>query len=179
MFGWLKSRLARFRRREDGAATVEFVIVFPIFMVIFVSVFESGLLMTKMVMLDRALDLTVRQIRLATGSGAITHDAVKEMICANTVIIDDCANSLQVEMVQINAANWTMPNTTADCVDRESEIAPVLNFTPGGENSIMFVRACLIVEPMFPNYGLGLILTKDPSGGVRLLANSAFASEPL
>ena len=178
MRGWLKRQLTRFGMSEDGAATVEFVIVFPVFMVIFVSVFEAGLLMTKMVMLDRALDLTVRQIRLATGSGTITHDAVKAMICANTVIIDDCEASLQLEMDVIPADTWTMPDTTADCVDREAEIEPVVNFTNGGENDIIFVRACLVVDPMFPNYALGLLLTKDASGGVRLLANSAFANEP-
>lgn len=169
----------RFFGRDEGAVTVEFVIVFPVFMTLFVSVFESGLMMTKLTMLDRALDLTVRQIRLAPESTAITHDAVKAMICANTVIIDDCEESLQLEMVEVSSSTWTMPDSTIDCVDRAAEIEPVVNFSAGGENDIIFVRACVVVDPMFPNLGLGLILTKDPTGGVRLTASSAFANEPI
>lgn len=179
MRGWFRKILTRFGMSEDGAVTVEFVIVFPVFMALFVSVFEAGLMMTKLTMLDRALDLTVRQIRLASESEAITHEAVKEMICDNTVIIDNCDNVLQLEMVVISTDTWTMPDNTLDCIDREAEIEPVVNFSAGGENDIVYVRACIVVDPMFPNMGLGLILTKDPTGGVRLTASSAFANEPI
>jgi len=54
------------RRKEDGNATIEFAILFPAFIMIFLSAFESGLLMTRQVLLDRAVDLTVRDIRLRT-----------------------------------------------------------------------------------------------------------------
>ena len=43
--------LRRFRRREDGNPTVEFVVVFPVFMILMVSAVESGLLMTRQMML--------------------------------------------------------------------------------------------------------------------------------
>jgi len=171
--------LRRLRRNDDGAVTVEFVIVFPVFMSLFVSVFESGLMMTKVMMLERGLDLTVRQIRLAPSSTAITHDAVKEMICSHALILDDCEDNLQVEMVQIDTTTFTMPGRNNQCIDRESEVEPVVSFNAGGQNDIMFIRACAVVDPMFPNLGLGLVFTKDPSGGVRLVSSSAFANEPL
>jgi len=169
--------LRTFWRRQDGTATIEFVILFPVFMALFVSVFESGLMMTKLVMLDRGLDITVRAIRLAPGSTAITHDAVRKMICDNIGIVSNCEQGLKVEMSQIDPSNWVAPTRQADCLDRSSAIAPVVSFQSGGDGALMFIRACLVVDPMFRNMGLGLILTKDPSGGVRLVASSAFANE--
>lgn len=174
----IRQFIRKFRDREDGAVTVEFAIVFPVFMTIFISVFEGGLLMTKLVMLDRGLDVTVRAIRLAPGSTAITHLAVKEMICENAIILKDCEDNIQIEMVPISTTTWSMPTAAADCIDRESEIEPVVSFSAGDENDIMFIRACVVIEPMFPTAGLGLALTKDASGGVRILATSAFANEP-
>jgi len=171
-------KIRGFARRQDGTATVEFAIVFPEFIIIFLSVFEGGLLMSKIVMLDRGLDVTVRAIRLAPGDANITVDAVKEMICENALILQDCAATIQIEMTVIPADTWTLPDEKADCIDRTSKIAPVVSFSNGKENDIMFIRACVVVDPMFPTSGLGLALTKDASGGVRILASSAFAIEP-
>ena len=42
----------------------------------------------------------------------------------------------------------------------------------------MLIRACAIVDPMFPMTGLGLSLTKDETGGVQLVTVSAFVAEP-
>ena len=65
----------------------------------------------------------------------------------------------------------------ADCVYRTSEIEPVVTFNSGDEGDLLFIRACVVVDPMYPNIGLGLILSKDSSGGVMLVASSAFANE--
>ena len=171
--------LPGFRKNEKGTVTVEFVLVFPVFWMLFVSVFESGLMMTKLMMLERGLDMTVRAIRLAPQNANITHDAVKAMICANAAIIDNCENVLQVELTPVSSTTWAMPSRAVDCVDRDSEVAPVVAFNAGMQNSVMYIRACVVVDPMFPNAGLGLILAKDDSGGVRLVVNSAFANEPI
>lgn len=179
MLSWIFKLLRGIRRDESGGVTVEFVIIFPILMSLFISVFESGLMMTKVMMLERGLDLTVRQIRLAPASTAITHDAVKGMICDHALILGDCEDNIQIEMVQIDTSTFAMPGRTSQCIDRESEIEPTLSFNVGGQNDIMFIRACVVVDPMFPNIGLGLVFTKDPSGGVRLVSSSAFANEPL
>ena len=37
MVRWAKDRLRRFTRRDDGSMTIEFVILFPVLMIIFVS----------------------------------------------------------------------------------------------------------------------------------------------
>ena len=51
-------RLARGFRREDGTASVEFVMVVPVLLTVFMASFESGLLMTRSIMLEQAVDIT-------------------------------------------------------------------------------------------------------------------------
>lgn len=174
---WFNRISRRFACDHKGTATVEFVILFPVFMTLFVSVFESGLMMTRSVMLERGLDLTVRAIRLSPGNNSITHDAVKQMICNNAGILQDCTNSLKVELILVSPNTWIAPNAVADCIDRTSEIEPVVSFNAGNEGDLLFIRACIVVDPMYPNIGLGLILDKDASGGMQLVASSAFANE--
>jgi Flp pilus assembly protein TadG len=37
MVRWTKNKIQRFTRRDDGGMTIEFVILFPVLMIIFVS----------------------------------------------------------------------------------------------------------------------------------------------
>ena len=62
-------RLRKFARRETGTATLEFCIVFPIIMILFIAVFETAMILIRQVMLERALDNTVRLLRLSRQSG--------------------------------------------------------------------------------------------------------------
>lgn len=174
----MPTMIRRFLAREDGLSSVEFVIAFPAFILLFLSVFESGLLMSRYVMLERGLDVTVRAIRTASTGANITHDTVREMICDNAIILPDCEDNTQIELVSISTSTWSLPASTADCIDRESEIEPVVSFDAGAENEIMFIRVCYVVDPMFPSSGLGLKLKNDPSGGYRMIVTSAFANEP-
>lgn len=166
-----------FWRREDGTATVEFVIVFPLVMIVFMSVFEAAVLTTRHTMMERALDLTVRSLRLTTGL-APTHAQVRDKICEYTNMIPDCANSLIVELTPIPQPSFALPAHTAPCVDRGASSPPLTTLTHGVGNQMMLIRACAVVDPLFPLTGLGLALTKDDSGGVRLVSVSAYVAEP-
>lgn len=174
----LSRRIRDFLAGNAGTSTVEFVLAFPAFMTVFLSVFESGLLMTRQVMLERGLDVTVRAIRTAAPGANITQDTVRQMICDNAGILPDCEDNLLVELVPISTATWTMPDAEAECVDRAEDIEPVVTFDTGGQNQIMFIRACFVVDPFFPTTGLGLALPKDVSGGYHMVATGAFANEP-
>ena len=166
-----------FWRREDGTATIEFVIVFPLVMMVFMSVFEAAVLTTRYTMMERALDLTVRALRLSTGM-APTHAEVRDRICAYTNMIPDCANSLIVELTPVQQPAFTMPSHDAPCVNRAAPTAPLTTLTHGVGNQMMLIRACAIVDPLFPLTGLGLAMTKDASGGLRLVTVSAYVAEP-
>ena len=60
----LRKWLARALRCEDGAATLEFALSVPVLITIFMASFESGLLMTRSIMLEQAVDITMRELRL-------------------------------------------------------------------------------------------------------------------
>ncbi|WP_323778767.1 TadE family protein [Leisingera sp.] len=169
--------LRRFRQREDGNATVEFAIVIPAFLMILMSTVELGMINLRHSQLERALDETVRTIRLGTG-GDMQHDDLRDEICGRSGFIDECSTSLRLEMLQIDPYSWTAIDPTPDCVNRVEDIQPVRSFENGQSNELMFIRACMKFNPIFPTWGLGTNLSKDGDGRVNLIASSAFVQEP-
>ncbi len=181
MIALLARMLSRFRRfswSETGSATVEFVIIFPVFMTLFISSFESGMLMTRHVILERALDLAVRDVRLSTGE-EYSHAELKQMICARADLIPDCTNQLKLEMVARDPANWTNLPQDADCVDRADPGQPSRNFQNGVSHQLMILRACILLDPFFPSSGLGLYLPRESGDAYALVSTSVFVMEPL
>jgi hypothetical protein len=173
----LLGRLGRFGRDQSGVVSFEFVLIAPLYLVLFLSTVEAGVLLTRGVIMERALDMSVRNLRLGIG-GPMTHDQLKAQICANTVMIRDCMNVVRLELRPVSTVTFEPLNTPAVCVERDEEIQPVVEFRTGVENELMLVRICTVVDPIFPTTGLGLRLPKDASGGFRLIATSAFVNEP-
>lgn len=168
---------ARFLRSARGSSTVEFVIWFPFFMVLVMSSLETGLLMTRHVMLDRGLDLTVRGLRLGSWV-APTHDQLKAAICDAAMMIPDCMTSLTVELTPVATSDWALPADPVACVDKSQDIQPVTELTPGIGNEMMMIRVCAKFTPFFPTTGLGMAMAKDGAGNYALVAASAFVNEP-
>lgn len=176
----LGPRVRRFLRGGRGSATVEFVIVFPLFLTLLCSTAESGLLMLRQVMLDRALDIAVRDLRIGTWQEP-THDLVKRRICDAALMIPDCEDTVLLELREISTATWDLPATDATCVDRPAELNPMANmpdFRQGGGDALMLVRACAVFDPIFPGAGLGLDLVGDRDGNYALVSASVFVNEP-
>lgn len=67
-------RLRRLLAREDGTATVEFVVLFPVFMMVLANAVEASVLMSRAAMLDRALDLAVRGLRIDASAPTTAGD---------------------------------------------------------------------------------------------------------
>ncbi len=176
MFRKFINRLAGFGSDTKGAATVEFVILAPILFTTVFSVFESGWLMTKYMMLDRGLDLAVREVRLGLDPTA-SETSIKAKVCEYALILRDCETSLMIEMTPI-ATVADIPTTATTCADRTGGTTPLASFATGARSQIMYVRACAVVDPIFPGMGIGLQLPKDASGGFALLATSVFVNEP-
>lgn len=171
----LRRSFRRVRSDEDGSAAVEFVIVAPVYFALMFSMFEAGWLMTQSMMLERGLDITVRDLRLGLQTDT-SHDNFKDIICDNAKILKNCEDNMLLELVPIDDSS-DVPTTTV-CVDRDSEVEPVVTFNPGARSQIMFMRACVVIDPLMPGMGLGLHLPKDESGGFALVAYSAFVNEP-
>lgn len=185
----LRRILARHARRllrsEDGAVAADFVIVLPIFLTILFASFEASYATLRLVMMERALDITVRDLRVGAlnsqpGNVPPTHAMVRDRFCQFSTLLPNCRTELMLEMNVINRAsnNWVGFATNARCIDRRTLIEPVLEFTQGGTNQIVTIRACAVFDPFFPTTRLGLGLRLDDSGGYQMAVMSAFVNEP-
>lgn len=172
----VKRRVQAFVRSEAANATVEFVIIAPVLLWFVFSTFETGWLMTRKTMLDRGLNMAIRELRLGLIEDP-DHAKLKARVCERTRVLRNCIASIHLELTPITV-NGGIPDTKATCVDRSGEVEPVVDFSPGAREEIMFVRACLIVDPLLPGFGIGSMLSKDATGGVTLIAKSAFMNEP-
>lgn len=177
--------LRLFRRKEDGGPTIEFVLVFMPFMIITVSGFELGLLMTRHVMLERGVDIAVRDVRLNTGN-PIDELEFKRLVCNGAGLLgDDCMTKVRLEMVAVdmwqqNAVGPAAMPREASCTDVAQPFLPPRNFTNGTPNEMMIVRACGLFEPMLPEFGLGYFLSRmRPDSFYPLVSTTAFVMEPV
>jgi len=173
----MKQSLRKFRANEDGNSTVEFAIVIPAFLMVLMSTVELGLINLRHSQLERALDQTVRGIRLTTGV-VQDHELLRDEVCDRSGFIENCGTSLRLEMVQVDPFNWTSIDPEPDCVNRIEDVQPVRNFISGQSNELMLIRACMKFKPVFPTWGLGEDLFKDDDGRISLIATSAFVQEP-
>lgn len=173
----LLKRLRQALRREDGTASVEFVLVIPVIMSIFMASFESGLFMTRSIMLDQAVDRTMRELRLGRLVNP-TQASLKTEICSRTVIMPDCQSSILVELRPISTATWTYPDTNARCRDRAAAVEPIVDYTQGSANEIMLVRVCVVMDALFPTTGIALNMSLDSQGGYALVSTAVFTNEP-
>lgn len=162
----LRSILSRFRRDQSGAASVEFVLVAPLFLGFVFATFEAGILMTKSMMLERGVEITSRAHNV--GAIGFNRDDFIDDVCERARLVRDCWDEIQVQQVVVTQAE----DVPLDNLCAEST-AP---FSSGGPEEIMFVRVCLPVKPLFPGIGLALHLPKDEEGRMAITAYTAFVN---
>lgn len=166
-----------FRRDERGLASVEFALFFPLYLGLFFWAAELGIITIKSVMLDHALDVSIRELRLGLVEDP-TADKLKAAICSRTVMISNCENQMMIELQPVNTTTWNMPRTPVTCVNNDEEIQPVVTFSPGRQQELMLVRACIIIPVLLPDTMFGRQLSKDSTGGIGIAAISSFVNEP-
>lgn len=164
-------------RREAGASSVEFVIIFPFFFFIFLLAFEASVLLIRQVMLERGLDLAVREIRLDSAS-AVGIGQLTEGICDRAAILPDCLERMVVELRVIDPTNWAVPSVAAPCTTLTRSVVPPTRFDVNRASEMVIVRACYAVDPVFPGAPLGARLVDDRDGALRMVAASVFVVEP-
>lgn len=180
--GFLRKGIRVYRRKEDGSATVEFVLLFPLFMSIFLMGFESGFYMVRNVMVERAVDISVRDIRLGNGKVPQYEDII-ERICDAAVVLPDCSETVHIHMeeVAITPGAIAALDDEARCLNYYSD-EPQFDgseYEVGQANTMMLVQVCASVTPFFPTTGLGLRLqNSELSGDMAIVATTAFVNEP-
>jgi len=90
----------------------------------------------------------------------------------------DCMTELKLEMQQVDPRNWGTVQAEGSCVDRADDDTIVsTNFTPGVQNQLMILRACILFDPFFPTLGLGATLPED-DGAYRIRSTTSYVVEP-
>lgn len=182
----MKTSFSSFLADEDGNPTIEFVLTFPVVIVIFCAAFESSFYMIKSVSLERSLDLVTRDLRLGN-LGSISHNQLKAEICGRAAVLGsptECIRSLKIELQPIDTASFSMPITPTNCVDKSQPIDPAIEPSPneyalGDSNQIMLMRVCLQSEPMFPTTVFGARMNRTSiDGNYSLISTSTFVNEP-
>ena len=173
----LRALLRRFRRDEDGTSTIEFLFLFPVIFLLFGTTLEAGMYSMQQVMLERGLDMTVREVRLGIISNP-THDKLVTSTCRYAVIFPDCKNQLRLEMIKQSPTAFTPLSRKVPCIDAVKDPTE-LEMVPGKNNDLMILRACVRLEPLMPLAGMGRALTNDGADRFySLSATTSFVLEP-
>jgi Flp pilus assembly protein TadG len=173
----LRQRILHYVKAEGGTASLEFVICIPVILAIFMASIESGVLMTRYIVMEQSVDIVMRKLRLGQYP-TVNADLIKDEICSRTMIMADCRTNIAIEMTPIDTTNWSLPTTRVGCADRSQTMQPSLAFNPGAPQEIMLVRVCIAQNALFPTTGIGLRLPKDAQGGYGLVAIAAYVNEP-
>ena len=175
---WLR-RLRAASLAEAGTATLEFLVIMPAFFFFIANSGEAMTILARGALLDRTLDVTMRDLRLGNLEG-VTFDEFREAFCENSIGIPDCMKAVAIELRPLNKANVDSMSKSIQCRNRGEKIEPALSpVQAGNANQVMLVRVCASYEPMFPKYiGIGAALPKDENGDYRMVSLSSYVREP-
>ena len=174
----VRTTLRRFGRSEDGTAVVPFALWIPFIVAMTLSAIELGASTLRQSTLDRALDESVRHVKLATGR-LVTADQLKAEICDRAPVLLSCDSMLQLEMVRMDMRSWIVPPAQVACVDTGLPVNPQRFFEAGQGHDVMLLRACYKYRPIGPGGYLTAVLSKDDDGFTALTSTTAFVAEPL
>lgn len=168
-------RLRAFAGDERASVTIEFMLWFPFFFMIFLWTIDITIVLMRATLFDRALDVVVRQVRL--GSGPATYQDFKNAICAAYPGDVDCNANLSLALLPM-AQGAAIPGDV-ECRDRASAIDPPTDYDAGASNQLMLVRACMYIDSFislkaFLWQGGG----EPPPAEYRFRGLSAFVNEP-
>ncbi|MEP2987061.1 MAG: TadE/TadG family type IV pilus assembly protein [Sulfitobacter sp.] len=167
----------RFGKSEDGAVTIEFVILMPVVLYLFFMALETGLWSAREIMLRRATNLVAREVRLSSANPP-SYEDMKAMICEKSFFNAGCMQSIRIEMQAMPVSAWRNVSGSTPCIDREEDYDPANNFSLGRENDLMLVGVCRLFDPLLPGSGLGRKLPENSAGEYGVRITTAFVTEP-
>lgn len=174
----LTKLLRGFRQREDGTATMEFVILVPVLFTIFIATLEIGLMMSRWSSIDRAADMVIRSLRLGQYDNP-DAEMLRREVCDRVFLVENCFENTAVDIREIDRTTFLMPDGDEPCVTRDDEIIqPVTEITPGQQNDLMLIRVCVTVDTIFPTSTYALPIELDEQGGYALSIASVYVNEP-
>lgn len=173
----IRRLLGRFRRDESGVSSVEFALTFPVVFYFFGLGAEVGLYQLQQVMFERGVDIVVRDLRL--GDETLRDpDVLISRVCEESFAVPRCHEGLNLEMEPVQVSTYRISNDPLECVNRTEEARPMINMVPGAGDDVMILRFCLLIDPVFANWGLGKVLPRVEGGGVPIYAQTLYVIEP-
>lgn len=178
------SALRRLVRREDGATTVEFLLIMPILFGFVVNSAEAGTVMLRGAFLEWGLNAAIRDMRLGVlvkADGTHDPELFRNRLCEAIWILGDqseCRERLEIEVREFTPANVAAMNAQTQCMPGGEEVPPPAIYNPGGDQVLTVVRICASLSPVTPGFGLGAALPKNAYGDFYLTAMSAYTTEP-
>lgn len=179
----IKKRFFRSAKDESGAATVEFILILPVYLSMMMFSIELGFVTMRHVLLERGLDIAVRDLRLGTGTfsgdSEEVHNLIKDAVCDNAILLADCDTQLRLEMQSANLFSYATLDQEVECTDVSQPATAVTdyNFNTGLSNELMLLRACYRFNALFPNELLGNLVI-DATGQGAIVSTTAFVGEP-
>ena len=165
--------LRAFRRRDDGAAAVEFAMVAAPFLAVLFAIMETAIVFFAGQTLETAVADSSRLILTGQAqSTGLTQATFKEAVCAKIYGLFDCEDGITVDVQKYTAfANADLSRP----VDEDGNVKPG-GYNPGGPCEIVVVRLIYQYPVYVSMMGFNLA---DMSGNKRLLvATSVFRNEP-
>lgn len=172
--------LLRWVRGRGGNATVEFVVLFPMMFTLICVMLDMSLMMSRYVLVERAVDQVVRELRLGQMpqiTAANVRLALQNRLCADLEIVSTCSTSTTVELTPISRTTFALPATGLPCVQKSSGgqyLVPVTQFVPGQMNELMLLRVCVKVRTMSSASVLSLPATVVAKDGTYAISIAAF-----
>lgn len=177
----MRRLFGKFRRDEKGVTTVEFLVALPLLLTVVAYTMDLGLLMVRNAILEQAVDLSVRDIRLGLAA-ANDYEGLRDRICQNAPIVQNCDSQLKVQLNAMSPYAWNDPGRVPDCASLKtitSTGTPV--FDTANRNQLVVLRACAVVDPIMPGWGLGDLLTRASDGSrnrfYQVVASTTFTKE--
>lgn len=182
MIGVVKTWLRRLRRDQSAVAALQFIVLTPFLVFLFTFATDFGMAMTRSAMLERAVDLESRNVRVGLRA-ADDYDGIRRGICARTRLISNCLTRVKLEVRAMGYEEWKGLRRDADCESLSTlDVTEPENFDVAGENQLVVIRACAKFEAISPAGGFAQAMLTDGKGGFhrfyQLTATNAYVMEP-
>ena len=172
----VRGLVARFLRRQSGAAAVEFALVSAPFIALTLALLQVGLIYFAQEALESATEQTARLVLTGQAqSQAPTQSLFHQALCNNSPGLFACG-SLMVDLQPTPSfanANVSQPTLTYDA---NGNVTNTWQYNPGAPNDVMVLRVMypwpVYLGPLALNFG------NMQNNNLLLMATSVFKNEP-
>lgn len=182
MIARLRQAMRCLRADAVAAVTVQFVVALPLVIYTFTLATDFGMAMTRSAMLERALDVESRAVRVGLRAPD-DYDGIRRAICTHARLIPNCLSRVKLEVRAMSLSNWEPLGAAPDCESlSEVTVTAPSNFDTASNNQLVLVRACVVFEAITPGGGFAQAVMSDGKGGFnrfyQLTATNSYVMEP-